>query len=67
MNRRIYDDCQKEDYSFIFNDGIGSNDPFKNGLHLLDSGKQSLVNNFISKINSFLSLCTNRSGQGTLV
>ena len=65
VNRKIYDDCQKEDYSFIINDGIGSNDLFKDGLHLLDSGKQSLANNFIFNINSFLSLCTNRSGQGT--
>ena len=64
VNRKIYD-CQKEDYSFIINDGIGSNDLFKDGLHLLDSGKQSLANNFIFNINSFLSLCTNRSGQGT--
>ena len=40
VNRKIYDDCQKEDYSFIINDGIGSNDLFKDGLHLLDCGKQ---------------------------
>ena len=42
-------------------------DLFKDGLHLLDRGKQSLANNFIFNINSFLSPCTNRSGQGTLV
>ena len=65
VSRRIYDDCQKEDFSFIVNDGIGSNDLFKDGLHLLDRGKQSLANNFIFNINRFLSLCTNRSGQGT--
>ena len=65
VNRKIYDDCQKEDYSFIINDDIGSNDLFKGGFHLLDSGKQNLANNFIFNINRFLSLCTNRSGQGT--
>ena len=59
VNRKNYDDCQKEDYSFIINEGIGSNDLFKDGLNLLDSGKQSLANNFIFNINSFLSLCTN--------
>ena len=62
VNRKIYDHCQKENYSFIINDGIGSNNLFKDGLHLLDSGKQSLANNFIFNINSFLNLCTNRSG-----
>ena len=56
VNRKIYDDCQKEDYSFIINDGIGSNDLFKDGLHLLDSGKQSLADNCIFNINSFLNL-----------
>ena len=66
VNWKIYDDCQKEeDCSFIINDGIGSNDLFGDGLHLLDSGKQGLANNFIFNINSFLSFCTNRSGQGT--
>ena len=67
VNRKIHDDCQKENHSFIINDGIGSNDIFKDGLRLLDSGKQSLADNFIFNINSFLSPCTNRSGQRTLV
>ena len=67
VNSKIDDDCQKEDYSFIINDGIGSNDLFKDDLHLLDSSKQSLANNFIFNIISFLSPCTNRSGQETLV
>ena len=67
VNRKIYDDCQKEGCSFIINDGICSNNLFKNGLHLLDSVNKSLANNVVFNINSFLSLCTNRSGQGTLV
>ena len=46
VNRKIYDDCQKEDYSFIINDGIGNNDLFKDGLHLLVNGKQNLANEF---------------------
>ena len=49
-----------QDYSFIVNDGIGSNDLFKDGLHL-----RSLADGFIFNINSFLSLCINWSGQGT--
>ena len=49
------------------NYGVGSNDLFKDGLHLVDRGKRSLANNFIFNINSFLSPCTNQSGQGTLV
>ena len=67
VNRKIYDDCQKENYNFIINDGIGSSHLFKDGLHLLDSGKQSLANNSIFNMNSFLSFCKNRSGQETLV
>ena len=66
VNRKIYDDCQMEDYSFIINDGIGSNDLFKDGLHLLDKSKKSLAN-FVYNMNSFLSPCTNQSGKGTLV
>ena len=46
VNRKIYDDCQKEDYSFIINDGIDNNDLFKDGLHLLVNGKQNLANEF---------------------
>ena len=53
VNRKIYDDCQKEDYSFIINDGIGNNDLFKDGLHLLVSGKQNLANKFVFNTNSF--------------
>ena len=34
-------------------------DVFKDGLRLLDRGKQSLANNFIFNINSVLSPCTN--------
>ena len=65
VNRKIYDDCQKGDYSFIINDGIVSNDLFKDGLHLLV--KKGLANTFIFSINSFLSLCRNQSRQETLV
>ena len=46
VNRKIYDDYQKEDYSFIINDGIGNNDLFKDGLHLLVNGKKNLANEF---------------------
>ena len=35
VNRKIYDDCQKVHYSFIINDSVGSNDLFKDVLHLL--------------------------------
>ena len=53
VNRKIYNDCQKENYSFIISDGISSNDLFKDGLHLLDSDKESLANNFIFNVNNF--------------
>ena len=43
VNRKICDDCQKEDHSFNINCGIGSNDIVKDGLHLLNSGKQGLA------------------------
>ena len=66
VNRKIYDDCQMEGYSFIINYGIGSNDLFKNGLHLLDRSKKSLAN-FVYNMNSFLSPCRNQAGQETLV
>ena len=52
VNRKIYDDCQMEDYSFIINYGIGSNDLLKDSLHLLDRSKKSLAN-FVYNMNSF--------------
>ena len=55
-----------EGYSFIINYGIGSNDLFKDGLHLLDRSKKSLVR-FVYNMNSFLSPYRNQTGQGTLV
>ena len=36
----------KRKTSFIINDGIGNNDLFKDGLHLLVNGKQNLANEF---------------------
>ena len=65
VNRKIYDDCQMEDYSFIINYGIGSNDLLKDSLHLLDRSKKSLAN-FVYNMNSFLSPCRRSNWAGNI-
>ena len=51
VNELIKDICKVEKCFYISNDNITHADLFKDGLHLLDNGKQILANNFVFKVN----------------
>ena len=49
--------CSKLNLQYIDNRNINASQLFKDRLHLVESGKANLANNFISNLNNFL-LCT---------
>ena len=49
--------CSKLNLQYIENRNINASQLFKDRLHLVESGKANLANNFISNLNNFL-LCT---------
>ena len=55
VNNLIIKLCEDEGYRFINNGNITGRHLFKDGLHLLESGKCVLANNFISSLDYFLS------------
>ena len=48
--------CRENGFCFVDNSKISIDDLFKNKLHLLDSGKTILVNNFIYCVNDYFLL-----------
>ena len=48
--------CSKLNLQYIDNRNINASQLFKDRLHLVESGKANLANNFISNLNNFL-LC----------
>ena len=48
--------CKKNGFCFVDNSNISVDNLFKDKLHLLDSGKTILVNNFIYCINNYFLL-----------
>ena len=51
--------CSKLNLQYIDNRNINASQLFKDRLHLVESGKANLANNFISNLNNFL-LCTKK-------
>ena len=49
--------CSKLNLQYIDNRNINASQLFKDRLHLVESGKANLANNFISNLNNFM-LCT---------
>ena len=43
--------CNIEGYYYVNSDNITRANLFKDGLHLLDTGKQILAHNFVSNVN----------------
>ena len=43
--------CNIEGYCYVNNDNITRANLFKDGLHLLDTGKQILADNFVCNVN----------------
>ena len=58
VNKCILVICKAHNTSFINNDNIIKNDMYRDGLHLIRSGKFLLSNNFIENINNFLEIHT---------
>ena len=58
LNKLIKNMCNVEGNCYVNNDNINRANLFKDGLHLLDTGKQTLVNNFVFNVNRiFLMSC----------
>ena len=45
--------CKENGFTYIDNSNIGESDLWEDGLHLLESGKVKLANNYIYSLNSF--------------
>ena len=54
VNQRISNMCRDNSFVFIDNNNIPTSSIFCDGLHLLETGKRVLANNFIDNLNSFL-------------
>ena len=51
VNKLIKNMCNIEGYCYVNNDNITRANLFKDALHLLDAGKQILVDNFVFNVN----------------
>ena len=59
VNKSVKNRCNIEGYCYVNNDKITSANLLKDGLHLLDTGKQILADNFVFNVNrNFLMSCT---------
>ena len=54
IQKKLVDVCRELNVYYIDNTNIKGISLFKDGLHLLDSGKKVLANNFVNSINNFL-------------
>jgi hypothetical protein len=55
VNKILKESCENRGFSFIDNKNISSSDLWDDGLHLAESGKAILANNFISHVNGLYS------------
>ena len=53
-NSKIIDMCNEYSFIFVDNSNILHSNHFYDGLHLAESGKRILANNFIGRLNCFL-------------
>ena len=53
LNDLLYNACTKYVFHFVDNNAVSKCDPWKDGIHLLETGKVIIANNFISSINYF--------------
>ena len=54
VNQRISNVCRDISFVFIDNNNSPTSSFFRDGLHLLETGKRVLANNFIDNLNNFL-------------
>ena len=52
VNNTLRNKCQRSGYHFIDNNNITTEKLWKDGLHLTNSGKGVIINNFVRSLNS---------------
>ena len=52
----LHEECVKNSFYFIDNSAVAERDLWKDGVHMVESGKCLVVNNFICHLNNFLGL-----------
>ena len=61
VDNALQNKCQTSGYRFIDNNNITTETLWKNGLHLTNSGKGIIINNFVQSLNSsFFNKTTNQ-------
>ena len=53
IHDRLISLCKRLEINYIDNRNIRETHLFKDGLHLIDTGKQILANNFVFNLNNF--------------
>ena len=56
LNNFLHEECVKNGFYFIDNSGVTERDIWKDGVHMVESGKCLVANNFICHLNNFLGL-----------
>ena len=54
LNALLVDECRRNDFKFVDNGAISETDPWTDGTHMIESGKQIIANNLINSLNYFL-------------
>ena len=53
INKKLRDLCMKQNFEFIDHEQITSNFLWNDGIHLLDTGKSILSQNFVNRVRNF--------------
>ena len=56
LNNLLHEECVKNGFYFIDNSAVTERDLRKDGVHMVESGKCLVANNFICHLNNFLGL-----------
>ena len=56
LNNALHEECLKHSFYFIDNSAVTEKDLWKDGVHLVESGKCIVANNFINHLNCFFGL-----------
>ena len=54
LNKSLYEECRKYGFCFIDNGAVSEKDLWKDGIHLIESGRVIVANNLINYLNNFL-------------
>ena len=54
LNKALYDECQRNGFTFANNGAVTENDLWFDGIHLQDSCRRIIANSLINSFNHFL-------------